>query len=199
MLTINNIIEKANEEFKVVAKEKVTDNLIITEFHIETSDAGLMYKIPIISEWTCGANNVLVFNQMNSCLGLIAISNDSRFISGTHFSLSEKFMPVTGHTGADEKEVEALKSELGAIIEAYVSAIKSVGYVNVTAFGGSVSEWNKYTNSILEKLEIPTLDNDINDKKWYFAVDQGSWMLEYWPKEEKKTEEEKEKTDEPED
>lgn len=186
MYTINDIIRVADEKFNETefVGRLIPERLEITSTIITVENSGVSREIPIVTEWTCAADNILVFNKIDSCLGLIAHSSDGNLLCGAHFSLPTDFF---------NNQTDSAKQTLGKIIGAYIVAMKTAGYVNFTSFGGSVSEWNGYSNDCLRNEEVTEITGDLNQKNWYFSIEQGQMAVNYWPSEIEGTKETEEK------
>lgn len=181
MLSIDQVREEADKFFKeVLGKSETSENLMLSPFTISVEDDGSPIRIPVVAEWTAASNDILVFNQLSSCLGLIAVNQEGTRLVGAHFSLSDKLIEIK-YADKTEEEINALKEELKAVLTTYITAIRAAGYVNVTSFGGNTGEWDQDANGALTEAEVVPITNDQNEKNWYFAINHEGMVVNYWP------------------
>ena len=148
-LNINHIIQSANTLFNDIGFRhlRVVPNTLVTyEYSIKVDNL----TIPVISEWTYGEGEVLVFNDIDSCLGIICIYNGQ--LRGAHLSL--------------------LKGNLNYIVEEqdFHNVMNQFNGFTVNSFGGSIDIWEQiFTDS---SVNIPKkIANDRECKKWIFYIE----------------------------
>lgn len=107
-------------------------------------------SIPVVSEWTTAKSEYLVFNCLDSCLGLIALSKDKSHLLGYHFSI-------------DFEKIEEIKAQVDSIID----KLKKEQY-NFFSFGGSQKDWIQLIKVNL--TGVKAIEDDANQYNWYFSI-----------------------------
>lgn len=140
----------------------VPDDLERSPNFITVTVAKAERKIPIVTEWRWDEADILVFNNLNSCLGIIGVKGTK--VKGFHFSML-----------ANADLVSAPPYDYKTNIESRVSDCSLV-----RSFGGSQLEWE---NSGGKKryaglqAKFPAIEKDENNRWWVFYVgDAGNLM-----------------------
>lgn len=118
--------------------------------------AGVERKIPIVTEWRWDEADILVFNNLNSCLGIIGKKGTK--VKGFHFSMF-----------ANADLVSAPPYEYDINIKSRVADCSFV-----RSFGGSQAEWqNSGGRARYPKLleNFSAIEKDENNRWWVFYVD----------------------------
>jgi hypothetical protein len=111
--------------------------------------------IPVVSEWTWGCGQNLVFNTLNSCLGIIGTNQATGELIGAHFSTNYGASDWPGALG---------------------NFLQTNSFTEVYTFGDSQQEWASFGVSL-----PPVIAGDANSKKWFFSLDpQGGIQVHHW-------------------
>ncbi|MCL1668793.1 hypothetical protein M2T82_12030 [Elizabethkingia ursingii] len=107
-------------------------------------------SIPVVSEWTNAKSEYLVFNCLDSCLGIIALSKDKSHLLGYHFSM-------------DFEKIQEIKTQ----VDSTVDKLKEEQY-DFFSFGGSQKDWIKLIKVNL--TGVKAIEDDANQYNWYFSI-----------------------------
>ncbi len=155
-VVVKEVVSDARKLFKSVefVRRKIPAEL--TKWDIEVSK----WKCPVVSEWIYGKGECLVFNTLNSCLGLIAIKD--KMLYGVHLSLYNEF------DLKNKKRKERYQGLVGGVFE---------GGECKRSFGDSqtVEEWEDrgLETKFLEKEGFSPVKKDKNECCWIFWIEGG--------------------------
>jgi hypothetical protein len=124
-------------------------------FTITATVGGVSTTIPAVSEWTWATGSILVFNTLNSCVGITGINSTTKKILGIHLSMR-------------------LESATTDIYSAPVNKVftDNAGFNNnKSSFGKSQAEWRANFNGFPSATTYPPIINDMNERKWIFWLD----------------------------
>ncbi len=132
---------------------KHLDNKDVPKEGLEPSKSEICPDIPVVSEWTSGTGKVLVFNTLNSCVGLIGIGTKDELF-GVHLSYNPD------HCWLKERDLKERIQNKFKNVRAKVH------------FGGSATTppWDTILGNLLVN-EFTQITEDKNEKCWVFWIE----------------------------